>query len=515
MAPRKRPAPAAKKATGGKRGRPATERQAADNTVRRTRPRAGALPSNEPPVDQLQPQPIDVNSIVVVEPPQRTRASTINSRTSTDINTEAEVISEQGDNSDRQNELRGMRVTGQRDVNRDILQGNEASVNASANVRSNVNVDPTFSIGQAIMETLRAVRDVAASENGSRLGGRPSFLKELPEFNGDPLEFPLFEKRFQDSTKDFEYTDSDNIVRLQKAVRGDAKLRNKTLLATASSARSVMNSLKLQFGNPAVIAERISEDIENLPSMKRGEVNIVEFATGLNNALTAFKSLTLTGYLTEASLWKTVIGKLPSNLQMTFSDYLVTTTGNETKIEKLSNFLLQKAENAVSAGIVNLAATSSSKTKSAKDNDSSRRSGQSSRHAVVCATGARTDDRTPNTRNERERSKRCGLCGTDEHTLRECQAFKEKSLDDKWNVAGKLRVCFNCLGPDHSRMRCRSQQTCNVCNTHHHTLLHFERRKGEKSKDCEINSRDSEKRSDDRPRQDERNQRESVTEKSA
>jgi hypothetical protein len=50
-----------------------------------------------------------------------------------------------------------------------------------------------------------------------------SVAKDLPEFNGNPSEWPRFITRFKETNKLFEYSDEENLSRLSKALKGKAK----------------------------------------------------------------------------------------------------------------------------------------------------------------------------------------------------------------------------------------------------------------------------------------------------
>lgn len=67
----------------------------------------------------------------------------------------------------------------------------------------------------------------------------------------------------------------------------------------------------------------------------------------------------------------------------------------------------------------------------------------------------------------------CSICKQD-HKLVECQAFREMSVQERFDVAKRSGLCFNCLKPFHGK-NCRVG-TCKKCGRAHNTLLHFESR---------------------------------------
>ncbi|XP_037813254.1 uncharacterized protein LOC119604600 [Lucilia sericata] len=69
---------------------------------------------------------------------------------------------------------------------------------------------------------------------------------------------------------------------------------------------------------------------------------------------------------------------------------------------------------------------------------------------------------------------KCAICSGDCHPLTDCQLFKEASVDERWNKARALRLCFSCLKGRHQVNKCFKKQRCgtNNCEKQHHPLLH-------------------------------------------
>lgn len=65
----------------------------------------------------------------------------------------------------------------------------------------------------------------------------------------------------------------------------------------------------------------------------------------------------------------------------------------------------------------------------------------------------------------------CVLC-TGDHKLCYCKQFSKKSCDERREFVRVSKLCFNCLGKNHSVYNCRQKTKCNVCKKKHHTLLH-------------------------------------------
>ena len=187
---------------------------------------------------------------------------------------------------------------------------NVSDVDNNLSVYAHASVDPIVLFAESLQETLRVVRDAALSEADSRLGGRIQIAKELPIFSGNPLEWMHFEATYRSSTRLCQFTDRENISRLFKALRGQAREAVETLLGTATIAEPIIELLKLNFGNKRHVAERILRDIHDLPSLQSGRIDIARFATRLKNAICSLKSLGMPEYINSIDLLRSVTSKI-------------------------------------------------------------------------------------------------------------------------------------------------------------------------------------------------------------
>ncbi|XP_062539124.1 uncharacterized protein LOC134207415 [Armigeres subalbatus] len=70
----------------------------------------------------------------------------------------------------------------------------------------------------------------------------------------------------------------------------------------------------------------------------------------------------------------------------------------------------------------------------------------------------------------------CAHCNKSGHRVRDCTAFKQLQLDDRWRRVRSLGLCQNCLF-SHGRRACRIRTICDIegCQYRHHPLLHSPR----------------------------------------
>ena len=77
--------------------------------------------------------------------------------------------------------------------------------------------------------------------------------------------------------------------------------------------------------------------------------------------------------------------------------------------------------------------------------------------------------------NKEPKSPSCPCCNQ-AHPLYRCNASKEKSVPEHYEVVKRFKVCFNCLKQGHQVNKCSNKTHCQVtnCKRHHHSLLHYE-----------------------------------------
>ena len=189
------------------------------------------------------------------------------------------------------------------------------------------------------------------SEGNSRLVNRLTTAKELPTFSGDPLEWLHFKEEYKLSSELGEYGDRENISRLFKALKGEARDVVNTLLATSRDPASVIRTLDLHYGNKRSVAEKIVRNLKKFPESDASSSSLTHFATEWRNATVAFKSLNLPDYLYSPDLIRIIGSKLPTVLKYTYNRHAASIAKEKSETEKLSDFLYVEAELAASASI--------------------------------------------------------------------------------------------------------------------------------------------------------------------
>lgn len=65
----------------------------------------------------------------------------------------------------------------------------------------------------------------------------------------------------------------------------------------------------------------------------------------------------------------------------------------------------------------------------------------------------------------------CNVCHQD-HLTYSCPQIKDVPIAECIEKLKSLRLCFNCLLPNHTRQNCRNLKRCHVCHENHNTVIH-------------------------------------------
>lgn len=348
------------------------------------------------------------------------------------------------------------------------------------NANMNVNENPLLLFTAALTDTLKTVREAAQSECDSRVGGRVAASKELPEFEGNPLDWVHFLDSYRASTNLCGFSERENIERLRKALRGKARDAVRTLFATTTRADKIIETLELNFGSKHIVASKLIRDMENIPRLASRELNLAQFADRLHNSLVALKSINMEGHLYNPDLLNKVASKLPESIMFAYYRYPSQLPNGAAPLEKLIEFLGEEAKLAKEKGLFELDWGSREKARDARPHES-RRPPRETRRAEVFASINRRP-RSEKKGNSRERAARteCAFCDKKNHEIKNCHLFGKESGRRRWAFAKKSGLCFVCLENWNRDHICKEKSVCDYCNKDHHNLLHFfEREKGD------------------------------------
>lgn len=325
---------------------------------------------------------------------------------------------------------------------------------------------PAVAAPTDIQQLTCALRDAITTgvhTSNRQLLSRLSTSKDLPQYYGDPLEWLQFHKSYQESTELCNYTNTENLWRLRKCLRGEAKDAVSSMLIGNTSPDVIIETLALQFGRPEVIITKIVNQLKKIAPLPPAYHNeIVTFSTKVRNYVAAVQAIQQSDYLRSPELMTTVISKCPSVLITKWVDYSFSHSyENRTKLELFAEFLHIEATKTATAGVSNI--YSHSENKRRHETEYKKPNKYYNVHTTV-----------EHVMNTSTPVNVCKFCNKSEHRLDECTRYKRAMRRDRWNFVKVNKLCYKCLAAGHHSEACRADN-CDIdgCRQSHHKLLHY------------------------------------------
>ncbi|XP_037051788.1 uncharacterized protein LOC119085478 [Bradysia coprophila] len=284
-------------------------------------------------------------------------------------------------------------------------------------------------------------------------------FKELPDFDGKPEDWPLYLSALKTSTVACGYTDTDNLGRLQRSLKGDVLSMFGCRLVHARAVPGVIEALHLIFGRPSLIIHQLLKKINETPSPQADDLgSLIKFAIAVQNLCATIESSNDLDYLHNPILIQTVIDKLPTQIQLNWAYFKVGVAVAD--LSTLGKWLYHLAQ--VATSVINPSAL---KFIDKSKNDSKKKNPQQNQYS-----NAHSESGSSKTSNDKSK---CPVCETASHKLVDCRKFKQNPIDERWNLVRKFKKCGRCF-ENHHWTRCKSKKKCGKdgCNANHHVLLH-------------------------------------------
>ncbi|XP_055918440.1 uncharacterized protein LOC129950533 [Eupeodes corollae] len=277
-------------------------------------------------------------------------------------------------------------------------------------------------------------------------------IRDLPAFDGDPSEWPLFIASFNRSTELGRFSDEENLIRLHKALKGSALEAVRSLIIQPNCVGRVIDTLKMLYGRPELIINTLIRKISSTPPPKAEKLDsIVTFAIAVQNLCATVEACGITDHLNYPMLTQELVEKLPPSLRLNWAIHKQSLSSCTLMHFSRWMFSLAEAANGVLATAPSTNVVERKAQKGWKDK------------AVVNA------HYTGNTRQENQ----CYICEGICASVAECKKFKEANRTIRWEEVRKHNLCRRCL-KRHLGSRCQSESICgeNNCTRKHHRLLH-------------------------------------------
>ncbi|XP_055603799.1 uncharacterized protein LOC129752034 [Uranotaenia lowii] len=304
------------------------------------------------------------------------------------------------------------------------------------------------------------------SFSNSHALARQAASRELPTFTGVPEEWPLFISTFYTTTSMCGYTQEENLLRLQKSLRGKAFDAVKCMLMHPSNVECIMSTLKMLFGSPEVIIHNLISRIQSTPPPRADRLEtVIEFALVVKNLCATIVACQMDEYIYNVELVRELVDKLPTQFKVDWARHRRLIA--DTRLTSFCDWLYELAETISPIAMLSCQDSSANKVGRKVTGFLNAHSEPDEIDQPAYAWG-KPDRGQPNTP-----PKSCNVCKGECNSLEKCKRFIEMSYKARWAAVNEFYFCKKCLGK-HPRMPCKSQRICgtNGCLYKHHPLLH-------------------------------------------
>ncbi|XP_062710881.1 uncharacterized protein LOC134288963 [Aedes albopictus] len=297
--------------------------------------------------------------------------------------------------------------------------------------------------------------------NSSQIAARHAVAKELPVYSGEPEEWPLFIATYENTTRLCGYTPEENMVRLQRCLRGKALDAVRCQLLHPANLEHALSTLKMLFGRPEIIVHSLIEKINKIPAPKPDRLStLVDFALAVRNMVATVKACNLEEHLYNITLLQGLVERLPTMVKLNWATHRLRLP--RVSLLEFSDWLYTVAE---AASTVTMSTTSQHAYETKPRRSGNREDGFLSVHSEPQQGLTWTQQVKVG----------CVVCRRSCNAVENCLEFLNLSHSDRWAALRDHKLCRTCLGTH--RGPCRSNDICgkNGCTFKHHRLLHNER----------------------------------------
>ncbi|XP_058827116.1 uncharacterized protein LOC131687095 [Topomyia yanbarensis] len=304
-----------------------------------------------------------------------------------------------------------------------------------------------------------------------QLAARQVMPKELPVFSGNPEDWPLFISSYATSTQACGYTDAENLIRLQRSLRGHALEAVRSRLLLPASVPQVIATLQVLYGRPELLIHTLLKKLRDIPSPKPEKLDtLISFGMAVQNLCDHLVAGNQDAHLNNPTLLYELVEKLPAHLKLDWAMYKRQFLVADLRIFAQYMTTIVSAASEVTLYVDSKQVVSFSKQERAEK-----------KNLVLAHTGEPQKKNEPiKDESEVATGKQCPVCRNPGHRVKECEVFQKMEVDDRWKVSVSHSLCRCCLFA-HGRRPCKTKSRCGIndCEYRHHPLLHFITKKNE------------------------------------
>ncbi|XP_065094740.1 uncharacterized protein LOC135715349 [Ochlerotatus camptorhynchus] len=303
----------------------------------------------------------------------------------------------------------------------------------------------------------------------SQVAARQAVSKDLPTFSGNPEEWPVFISMYNRTTTMCGFTEDENIVRLQKSLKGRAYDAVKSRLMHSGNVPGILSTLKMLFGQPEVIIQSLIGKVSFLSSIREDKLEtLVDFAVNVQNFSATVDACGLHEYMYNVTLLHQLVGKLPPSLKLNWAQHRRTLS--LVNLATFSDWIHALAE-AASVVVFPPAIHDGKPTQNEAWRTKKRNAYLNAHSETFRSKDYSSDSEEQTTVASTSAKESCQICKGTCKSADKCKRFLELSRESRWAVIREFEFCRTCLRIHKGYSKAKP---CGKdgCTYRHHELLH-------------------------------------------
>ena len=295
------------------------------------------------------------------------------------------------------------------------------------------------------------------------------------KYNGSPLDFFMFMKKFEDTTlRLWSHDPRYCLQRLTESV--DTKVYDSikwcyTIDSKEEALATALDTIKSLYGDVNVIERAHIDNVVNGDPLKDNHESLFEFLIKLRNCRTVVLANNPTMKYGKSELMTGAFMRLPRFLKSKLNELLVKRHTKFNDVDLLS-MLIELLDTRIKyhASFLGKLIADDSKKKGNNPVVPKKPKQQFNVNAFVTTPVKPKNDKAKNTSTGKT-PKPCPMCSANDHSTSKCNVFIDMNSTQRVNFVKQKSLCDNCLKVGHLAVNCWSRYKCKNCNEKHHTLI--------------------------------------------
>ncbi|XP_070067242.1 uncharacterized protein [Drosophila virilis] len=277
-----------------------------------------------------------------------------------------------------------------------------------------------------------------------------------------PEEWFIFISNYEQSTERCGFSNEENLIRLQKYLRGQPLDAVRGKLLIPATVPYVIGTLRMLYSRSEIVHAALQQKLREEPTIKSDNLNtVIRLALAVQNYCATIAAIGMHEYLYDPALLNDLVAKMPSNMKLDWGRHRMSNEGSS--LATFDNWLFNVA----------MCATMVTPYETPLGDNEKKSFAKTTREQIFVHNTVDSPEGSQQQRSQQEQERvSCAKC-VGNHCLSDCDDFRSMGMNQRWELVKEKRLCFCCF-QRHRAQQCKSKKKCHVdgCESTHHVLLH-------------------------------------------